>query len=251
MSILRGIGKFLGGLIFSTLLGLALLTLSLAQLTEYNTLRPMVVGILEQQINQQFTPDDLSAINSQLLELCQNNDTIQLSNNTITGTNTLNCTKLRESNNLSSFLATSTFDDIYYKKYNCSVLECLQERNDTEKAMIIFSETANNYFKNILNYFIIGTVIGAIILLVSAKGWGIPKSFGVCLVSVGIPYFVINIIKGMLPIPQEAIQVAGPVINQIFDLISIKFLIVFVIGIAVLVIGLVGVYLTKKKNGKK
>jgi hypothetical protein len=250
MSILRGIGKFFGGFLFSTLLAIAILTLSLAQLTEYNNLKSIAIKVSEQQIAQQIGPTQLTAIHAQILELCKGVEKIEMpfDNENIT----IKCSDIVNSKpeDLGKIIVTSKFDEIYYKKYDCGFLECLQ-REDIEGKMVIFSATANSFFKETLNYLLIGIAISAIILAISTKGWGRPKSFGICCISAGIPFFVINIIKGMLPIPKEATEIATPVVEQIFNSISFKFLIVFIVGIVLFAIGFIGEFLTKKKVKKK
>lgn len=253
MSVLRKIAIFFGGFLFSTFLATAILTLSLVQLTEYNNLKSIAINVSEEQVMQQITQHidsaQLATIHAQLLELCKGTEKIEVpfDNESLT----INCSDIANTKpeDLGKIIITSKFNEIYYKKYDCEFLDCLQK--STKEPMILFSSKANNLFKEILNYLLVGTAVGAIILGISTKGWGRIKSFGTCCICAGIPFFVINIIKGMLPIPKEFVEVAEPIIEQTFSSISVKFLIVFVAGIILFILGVAGEFLKRKKVKKK
>jgi hypothetical protein len=249
MGILRGVGKFFGGFLFSTFLAIAILTFSLARVTEYSNLKSIFINVSEQQITQQINQTQLTVMYAQILGLCKGRESIEMP---LDGENvTIKCFEIvnRKPEDLVKIIVTSKFDEIYHKKYDCRFLECLQKKDNGK--MVILSETANSFFKEILNYSLIGIAISALILAISTKEWEKSKSFGTCCIAAGIPFFVINIIKGMLPIPKEAAEIATPIVEQIFNSISFKFLIVFIVGIVLFVIGFTGEFLAKKKVKKK
>jgi hypothetical protein len=249
VSILRGIGKFLGGFVFGTFLALSILAASFIELTEYNNLQPVAVNIISEQVMENATQEEVNNLHLTLLELCENKETIEMS---LGEENiTLNCSKIRETRTeeLLPLFATETFDKIYYKKYDCEFIECIQEGDPR----LLVSAHANSFFKNIQNVLWMVTVIGAIVLFISVKTWsGRLKSFGIILIVAGVPAFILNLnlLSSFIEnsVPPQVMTVASPLINKFFDSISSKLLIVFISGIILTVFGYGLKYLIKKKS---
>ncbi len=245
MSILRVIGKVLGVFIFSIFLGTSIFTASFIELTEYDNLKPIVVDLFSKQLTENVTEEQISETHSSLLYQCTNKETIEMPVNEINIT--LNCSKIREveAEELSSLIGVELLNKIYYEKYECEFIECLQEAKGYP--IVLFSAHANNFFKSVEKFLWIGTAIGAIILFISLKTWsGRLKNFGIVLIFTGIPYFLLNFIKGY--IPAEVMAVVSPLVDQIFNSISTKLLIVFTLGVILTALGYSLKYLIKKKK---
>ena len=244
---LRGIGKTFGGLIFCTFLVGSVFIASLIELTEYNNLKTVATDLFSKQLTENITTEEIRQMHSLLLLQCADKETIELS---LGEKNvTLDCSKLRgiEAEDIIPFIATAAFDEIYYEEYECEFIQCLQKE---EGLMVLASAHANNFFKSIQNFVLIGTIIGAVILFVSIKNWsGRLTGFGTLLIFTGIPYFFLGFFKGF--IPAEVATVASPLVNQIMSSLSTKLLIIFIVGVILAISGYFLKYLSRKKTKKK
>jgi len=249
MGILRSIGKIVGDFFFVLCLSVVILMLTIAEVTEYNNLKPIVVGVINQQIRKQIEPDKLTIFQQNLN--CSSRETIEFPMNENENV-TLKCSDIKNSNpeDLGSLIGSSMFEKIYYKEYSCEFIQCIQQADFQGKAMLFASSTANQFFKKSLIYLWIGTALFGIILLVSLKGWEIPKNFGKSLIVVGIPFIFIKLLRDKLNLPVDTVAVQ-PLVDQLFNSLSNRYLIVLIIGILLTIIGYVGSYLVRRKEVKK
>ena len=232
MSSKRKIGQILAGVLFTLLLSIFILLLSFAQITDYTKLKPHVVDLSAKQIPE-AQKEQLRLFISQN---CQNSKTaeIKLGNDTVT----VSC----QSNDVIREIAENTFDNLYFRNYSCTILDCLKNQ---QTMFAVFSLKANNFFNGYALIFAMLTVLSAVFLVYFLSGWGIPKGIGISLVSVGISYFIIGFAKNS--IPQEILSLAGPLINLIIDTIAYNFLLVLIPGIILTVIGVIGSHLSRRK----
>jgi hypothetical protein len=225
--------------------------LTIVQVTDYGNLKPMVAAVINQQITKQMDTQKFSLLHAQILNQCSNRETLEMSMGEW-GNATLKCSDVKSSKpeDLGSLIASSMFEKIYYKKYDCEFVQCYKQLEFQEKAMLFASSTTNQFFKKYLIYLWVGTALFGLILLVSSKGWGIPKNFGKSLIVVGIPFILIKLLKEKINLPAEASAVQ-PQIDQIINTLSNRYLIVLIIGILLAIIGYTGSYLVKRKEVKK
>ena len=251
MGILRSIGKFVGEFFFVLCLSILILMLTIVELTDYSNLKPMVAAVINQQITKQMDAQKLSLLHAQILSQCSNRETLEMPMGEW-GNATLKCSDVKSTKpeDLSSLIASSMFEKIYYKKYDCEFIQCYKQSEFQEKAMLFASSTANQFFKKYLIYLWVGTALFGLILLVSSKGWEIPKNFGKSLIAVGIPFILIKVLKDKINLPAEASAVQ-PQIDQILNTLSNRYLIDLIIGILLVIIGYSGSYLAKRKEIKK
>ncbi len=247
MAVLRTLGKFFGGLIFTTFLIAAITVFSLTQLLEHDNLKTITTDLLVQQLNNQQVPQ----ITGVLKEGCAQSESIKLT----IGEDSFNidCKEVEgvSSENLTAIIASQAFDQIYFRKYDCSFVECLQKPGE-EKFLVLLSANAYKFFGNMQLALWVGVVLGAVMMSVLTKNWeGRLKGFGTSLIFVGLPVVVIsqfqNIIFSLLP--SGPVNLA-PLIEKIFSSMSANYLIVLILGIALTAAGY-GIAIFKKKGRSK
>lgn len=247
MGILRSTGKGLGVLILSISLASAILITALVKFTEYDSLKSFVTEMFAAQ----FTSIDEKQMNdtySTLLAECQQADSVELT--VAEGRSiTLNCKDVRASNpqDLPKLLGASIFNDIYYRKYDCEFIECLQ-RPGEERLTIFFSYKANLFFKSIQNFLWIGTTAGLVLILVSVEKWeGRLKTLGITLLVLGIPTLILGYFKDYF-LPAEAATMASPIITQFFGSVVNGFFIVTIVGLILTGVGYSLKFFKKKRK---
>lgn len=247
MAILRTLGKFFGGLIFTIFLVAAITVFSLAQLIEHDSLKTIATDLLVQQLNYQ----QVQQITGILKEGCVQTDSIKLT----LGQDSfnINCKEVEGTSdeNLTAVIAGQAFDQIYFKKYDCSFIECLQKPGE-EKFLVLLSANAYKFLGNMQLALWVGVVLGAVIMSVSTETWGGRlKGFGTSLIFVGLPVVLMgqfqNIIFSLLP--SGPVNLA-PLIEKIFSSMLANYLIVLVFGIALTAAGY-GIAIFKKKGRSK
>jgi hypothetical protein len=165
---------------------------------------------------------------------------------------TLNCSSVKASRpeDLGALIGEAAFDKIYYKKYGCEFIQCYQQADSQGKISLFSTSLANQFFKKVLIYLWIGTALFGLILLISAKGWEIPKDFGKSLIVVGLPVIFTKFLKEKINLPTGA-SAAQPLIDKLLNSISNIYLIAIAAGILLIITGYLGSYLTEKKDIKK
>jgi len=279
MGLLRNIGKGIGGLIFSVALIAVILAAGLAEFTGYESMKSVFLEIFKPQIEaqqaqiEQSQPGtvDNEALYKALLELCTGKAYIELPANQGEGglaagisNLTINCNDLRtyasrnESADAKTILvettATAVFNSVYYKKYDCEFLRCMQDGQFTA----IMSSQGHIFFESIQMYLLAGIALGAVVILVSSETWPERlKSTGIPMIFVGISYFLIGIAKtyAISTIPastQAKAAEAGinmsAIIDKILAPMSTNFLIVLIIGIALTAGGYAFAFYEKRRE---
>lgn len=257
MGIIRSIGKSFAGFFFITFLILSIILLTLTQLTDYTTSKPLFTDILSQQLGKSLNENELNQLHSALLVQCSMVNEVEFP---LDGQKVfVKCSDIKSgtAKDLTKLVAKELFDNMYYKNYSCKFVECIQQGGQ-EASSVIFSAHANNFFKNIQTYLWIGTIVFGLIFLVAIETWsGRLKGFGTSLLFTSIPFFAFVYIKDLLipkqliqNLPIEAMGTVNNVINQIFTSMSNIFLVILIAGIILTVSGYVLAYKERKSKKK-
>ncbi|HLC39313.1 MAG TPA: hypothetical protein VJJ76_00330 [archaeon] len=254
MSVLATVGKFFGGLLFSIGLGTLILAMALAQFTEYTSLKPVVAEILAKEISKQPTGDQLAILKTQ----CEGGkETVEVPMDQPIGTLELKCAEVSSSTvqTFPTTLANAIFDKIYYKKYSCDFLQCLSNLDGNERFTIIITELGNRFFASSILPLAAATAAGIVLLAVSIRTWyGIAKSIGVTCIIVGLPYFTFPLLEQMLTGSQfattEQSAAIQPILAKVFEPMKMNFLLVFIFGVVLAVVGFVGGYFVTRSQKK-
>lgn len=271
MGFLRSGGKFLGKLVFTTCLALLIATIGMAEFTEYDNLKAVFGDIIGSQIEgrvEEVEPDienvsqeELEDVYQALLEMCEGQNSIDISIPESDESVTVDCNELREAGSLEGANLTTVaknaivdpiFDGIYYKEYDCGFLECMQ----TGQFLVMFSEQGHEFFSEIQIYLSVGVAVGAVIILVLSKTWPDRlKGLGWPLVFTGVSYVIFELgkmfISEILPGEEEVGINILSITKTMLDPMINAFLVVLVAGIAMVATGYALAYKEKKKKNKK
>ncbi len=233
----RRILKIIGGILFTSFFSLLVITIALVPLTEHDSLKPVFSSLIVKQL----TGEQLSQVYSAVLVYCEKSQTFDIPMDI--EKITLQCKDVKSAGQggFPDLVAGTLFDKIYYKEYNCSLIDCVKQ-----SPLAIISLHANAFMKDIMYLFAVLTLISAVILAISSRGWGIIKSFGTSLIFIGLSYFVIVFSKSL--IPPQVMEMGGQFINSVLDAIASSFLIVLIVGIALTAIWFV---FGRKSTAKK
>jgi hypothetical protein len=176
--------------------------------------------------------------------------TANVNNNQQISNLTLNCSAVKNTKpeDVGKLFGESVFDRLYYTDPGCSYPDCfLKPKYGVQNFTVYLSSKAHDFYQ-LMFYVSLGiTVLIAIGLIALGKSWTtIAKNFGISLIIAGIPVFGISMIKSN--IPQEVAGMIGSTADMMFQQLSSNFLYIFVIGIVLLIIGLVGDRFFKKEE---
>jgi len=251
MNILRKIGKAIGSTIFVLALSTAILAISLTKLTEYDNLKGWAPDLIGSQLAKGVDNETLIQIHQQLLEECKTNETIQLSD--MLGQNvTIKCEDVEKTTpeGLTNLFANALFESIYYKKYDCSFIECLQKPGQ-DRLTIFVSLEAHSFFKNCQYILLIASGVGLAIMLISIETWwNRLKSMGITLLSISLPLIILILFKDRILPLSSNLEAATPIIDQIFDPVSKISLVMLIVGIVLTISGYILQHFRKVKVEK-
>lgn len=253
MKILRNIGKIVGSGIFILALSIVIVAVMLTKFTEHDTMKGVAAPLIGQQIVGNLDKTTLDQAYQMFLEECKKSEEIQLSG--LGGQNiSIKCEDVEKTTpeGLVDVLGGALFDVIYYKKYDCSFIECLK-RPGQEKLTVIISSEAHSFFKNLQNISLIICGIGLVLMLVSIETWGDRlKSVGAILISTALPVVILILFKDkILQLSQASATVIKPVIDQLFSSMLTIFIIMSIVGIVLTVSGYVLKHYRKAKVKEK
>ena len=241
MSFKKKLAKSAVGFLFATFLSFAVLSYSLFQITDKETLKPIVIAIAANQV----PPEQVAQMREFIIQQCGSKQTIDLplQNEKIT----VDCNKIKNSpaEKTVEIIYSDNIDKLYNLEYKCEFLDCLR----TQPA-VIFSAKANSFFLSLTYISIILTVIFGILLALLSRDagkFGVLRAFGWSFTFVGISYFFILAAKTTI-IPQDVAEIAGPAVDIIFNIILFNLLIILIAGAILLAIGYIGPKLKKKKR---
>ena len=184
----------------------------------------------------------LNQIKNSMIQRCEESEN-KTANISFAGFNLIfECREIEETD-IETLLISKMVNAIYYRKYDCSFIECLK-KGDAEQFSVIISKTANDFFKkSTIILFLFSFSLFALLFWVS--GNTLSSRFahlGILLVIVSAPtFFLSNLISTLEAkfIPQEAVVIASPIVSKIFFLIEAKYKIVAIIGFCLLFTSLI------------
>lgn len=242
---IRAVGTGFGILILTIFLLLSIFTYCLVKFTEFDNLNSILSKVFVSNVIPQ---DKINQTYDDLISKCEDKESVEFSfgNKTIT----LNCDDVKKSSpgNLLTLIGKPILYDVYYKKYDCNFIECLNKQGE-ERFLVLVSQKANEFFKILQCIFWTLSGIGLVLILISVKGRENKlKTLGITLLSIGIPLIILIFIKDyFISLPSEVENLGG----LIFDISFISFLIVTVIGLALTIAGCTLKLKPVKKTKKK
>ncbi|MCD6226429.1 MAG: hypothetical protein J7J93_01380 [Candidatus Aenigmarchaeota archaeon] len=256
-NILRKISLIIFSLIFSISLSFLLITHGLLELTEYNTLQPIMIDIFSSALTLNQNETEMQMSYNLLLQQCENPQTSKIEIPLGTKENPvgissviLDCNEIKNTSNYNdvvNLISKNIFDKLYYKEYTGDFLSNWRKSsNEENKAWLLFSNYFHNYLKQNLKYILILTIITAVIIILLSGILNGIKNIGISCIFIGIPFLFVGLIKKMimLKLPQEA-SFASSFIDKILDIFRDRFLITFALGII-----LITIYVIVKKIKK-
>ncbi|MBI2542731.1 MAG: hypothetical protein HYW24_00910 [Candidatus Aenigmarchaeota archaeon] len=252
MGFLKILGKIFGSTVFTTFLVLAIMMGELVSFTDYQNIKESLLVIVKQSVIGAVGEAQLDQFYNFLVFQCTQKNSIPLP---IPGYDiTVDCNDVRtlEKDQLFDKVSVSIVDSVYYKKFSCDFVSCLQS-GDTENMLIALSSEGNQFYKNMQMYLWIATVVGLAIMLASIDTWtGRLKGTGWVVVVTALPFLFLNYISEFImpPLPEGA-EAISTILNQLLDSIRGKFLIVFAAGVVLLLAGYgLDFYLRRQKRKK-
>jgi len=250
MPIIKSATKFLASFIFTTTLSLLIISVTLAEITSYESMNSIFVSVAGKKVMGENANNEETY--SQLSKYCETNSAVELP----AGEEKLeiNCADIKSStpDKLGDVIASAMFKKIYYKQYSCEFVECLLQGG--ENLMVAISSTGNAFFKNSIIYLVGITLLGAAGVLILAETFaGKLKKFGKDCMSVGVIAFLMLFSDIILPkfVPAESMEGMSGVLSMVTNTMAMRFLIVFAVGAAIFAIGFIAErkkILTRKKN---
>src|SRR4030042_3510921 len=143
---LRTIGKSFGVLLLIFFLSLSVFAHFMVKFTEFDTLNALFAKIF---IGSALSEEQISQMHDSLLTYCESSpqdDSVALPVGNMSVV--LKCDDIEKStpNGVAELIGASIFHDIYYKKYDCSFVDCLKAQGD-DKYMVLLSHESNNFFR--------------------------------------------------------------------------------------------------------
>jgi len=260
MAMLRKLGEIIGGFVFSLAFGFLIVFVALANFTQYDTLHPIVTNLIEGQLTGNVTQNQLDFLYRNLTEQCKTSSTAIVPLDTNNQAE-LKCDDVKnsDSSGITHLIAKGLFDQIYYKKYECSFVECVREvvfanisdAKENQKFSILVSSKANEFFTSNQIFLIITIILGVVLIIISVRVWyNILKVIGITLLLVGITYLFIPTIKTQVAKMTEGQNILT-ILDTLFAPITKMLQISLILGIVFTTIGYVTAYLMDKPEKKK
>lgn len=270
MGFLRTGGKLVGNIVFITFLALLIMIAGLSNFTEYDNMKGLFDNVIGSQIDTTFgeadsrienmSEEELEIMHNTLLEMCKDKDYIQTGETYPGGNIDLDCNIIREieildrtalNDLLKGTISETALNTIYYSEYECDVIECMQ----SGQFMVIFSEQGHEFLLSIQIYMIVGTVIGAAIIIAASNDWPDRlKSLGWPMVFTGFSYVLFEIgkhvISGNLSQNTMGVDII-PIMNSVMNPMLNSFLVSLGSGIILIAAGYVIQYKTGNPRKKK
>lgn len=249
MSVLRSIGKIIGGLLFTFFLSTSILSISLVDFTSYSNLKSFTNKILSNGLSQQIDDNQLHEIYGNLKQQCKDKESASLQLGDLLVN--VDCSQLKSINieDLFGIISGTLFDSIYNRTYNCQFLECIQQPG-SDQLLVLFSQQANKFLMDIQIVLWAITAFGAFILYISAENLKARlRIFGSNLIFTGASYLIVTYAANYF-IPSENLPGninIESIVNGIFGKVTNYFIVILILGILLFSAS----YLIDKKRGKK
>ena len=138
MGLLRGLGKLVGSLVFTTFLVLAILLMELVDFTSYDNFKSVAGEIFEGQLFSTISDSDLDSMRNFLLFQCSGRDKVSIP---LFGGQpvVLSCSDVKNSDitQLKSLIKTAVIDSVYYKDFGCSFIDCVTACNPEDLLIVL------------------------------------------------------------------------------------------------------------------
>jgi voltage-gated potassium channel Kch len=239
MSLLRRFGEGFAGFLFITLLYLVITSYSLMVITAPSTLEPVVKNIVIEQNFKDLNETELNSMYfgisgqcaGEFLELPMRGTGLSL---------TVDCAELnkRGVTGLPDYVAELSFNSLYNQKLPCEFPRCFFDMfSGTVDIQSLFSAKANKFYEYFI-YVSIVLLISSVIMM-----YGITRSLsymsralGWIMITAGLPLLIGEFFRNFAfrDLPPEAARVIVPITNSLGSIFMIMFVVMFVIGIALL-----------------
>ncbi|MEM0333719.1 MAG: hypothetical protein QXX30_04665 [Candidatus Aenigmatarchaeota archaeon] len=166
MKVVRNIGKILLAILFSIFFTFTIVLYIFLDFTSYQNLKNLAIEIFSKQKMLNLTENEKIVAIENLKILCENKSFIQIN----MGENIkIDCSRVKTLNveNFDSQLVDIYLENLYYKKYNCTILDCFQNKQLTYFLSFQFRLEIEKYFK----YLIIITIVIASFYLFVLESW--------------------------------------------------------------------------------
>jgi hypothetical protein len=261
-----GLAKVILGIILGASLLALVITSSFSQVTEYNTLKPLAIEVINSSMGQGFSLNE-SNFNEfkQMIEFgCVGKDVFEFPS----GVNnsmpiSIKCNELNNITNAEQFkeiVLGQLIDTVYYADYGCTdIVKCLKSGSQSSQGLsagpfVIISKTAHDSFAKYAMYSLILVIVCAGLLLLFKPFAASLQGIGISFAIVGVAtFFIPSITKfALTKIPPESQQYVSSIATKIFNIVQKNFLTVFIIGVALIVAGIIlGIIFKEKKPEKK
>jgi hypothetical protein len=220
MGTVRNVVKWLVSSILILALILTIYLVALVKWSEYENLRSVSYRFLESTIRERISYEEVSA-------LCQNKENLEFSVEDL-GNISIPCSEIKEENFLQPFVY-AVFDKLYYKKYDCEFLECMEQT-----PLVILSAKTNAFLKSLQTYMIVSTCLLVVAYLAIAENMkerfkGLGSIFTFC----GIQFFITEYMLSLMHLGE-----VKEILDTIFSQVYIYFAITAVAGVVLLALSI-------------
>ncbi|MCX6820463.1 MAG: hypothetical protein NT016_00710 [Candidatus Aenigmarchaeota archaeon] len=262
MSLTRSAGKFVGGILFSLALALAITAAGLADFTARGNAIPFFTNILgpyaTATIRQSVQGVDNYAQRQDVLAMCEGREALQsgaVDMSSVGGGSlqiSISCPELIAATEYSpdvaatvgNLTAKAVANALYDYNYTCGFVDCMQQG----RLLVVMSAEGNAFFLFVQPVLAIITAAGAVMLLAANENWAARlKSIGTHTAMVGVAYFILTfgksyMISAMVPSSAKA-QLAtagidiGAMVDSVVGPMNDMLLYTFVAGVAIVAAG--------------
>jgi hypothetical protein len=222
----------------------------------HDKLKPVFIDVIKQSMPQ-ANETGLALMRQELLKNCTGESIEVALGEAGAGIETviLKCSDIRasEPGGLPDIFASAMFDQIYYRQYNCPLIDCLRTLPQDQKFIMLISDFASKTLKTNTTYLlIISLILILFIILLSVPKYTLFAALGVDFIIAGLPYFAVKFAApAFLPGLSEQQTAIAPLIRQFFNFISTYFMIALIAGILLLIAGIVIRISSGKKQSRK
>ncbi len=220
-------------ILFCLLLTVSLFSFTLSEITTKENLKVFAGAVLKEELRS-AKDLDLEKGYTLLLEQCQFQDTIEIPLEIQTVA--IPCSDIKSSTQTTFVnLVINTFvDAIYDKNFDCSFISCLQKLNGTNLAFMLLSNTGHQFYTEVFLAFIaLLLIVGILIIFMSEPKIAGIKNIGISIIIVGLGYFAFLYAKALLLSNVEVLSITP----ALFEILLNNFLILFIAGIVITMIG--------------
>lgn len=253
MSVLKSIGKIIGGFLFCLILSLALMLFSVGHVTEYENVKSITSGMAEamaekmvpeSQIDEKMAEYNIKAsdIPALLKAYCAKQNKIvlppEMNLNLEIDCKKIDIAKIEKLTNPKDIVKATVqgaVEDIYYKDYGCDFVGCISTGKGMP--MVLLSSASNKFFKDMALISLLVLIIPVLILFFSCSTW-VERlfAFGSTLFVTGIGAFIIKLSGNLIALPKEYAALKAPV-DSIINSFTDVFLYSFLLGALLLALG--------------